>query len=124
LTKRPIFTFDNPHFHNLSTYELYLELPLQVGDILHPPSYSGDFMLVIEHAHAVAVNEYKSDRLMNRAKDYDAEVEWKRMEGAFDRAISSKWVASNCRRIPIPARKSKKRMVGMRLQSIGNLNKT
>ena len=96
--KDVIFMYDNPSFHNLTDEEkedLVACTPLDnIGQLQHPPRYSGDFMQCIEHVHSIICNEWWSTRLK-----YKSAKQWEAREGElqsiFMKTVTAQTVTDN-----------------------------
>ena len=98
------FAFDNCNSHNIKGMAFPL-LQRNCGTecLLFPPTYSGDFMQVIEHAHAVTTREYYRRYMQGGGSTWDAAKQWECLRQAFFSKVTAEWVHDCAKRVPVLA---------------------
>ena len=98
------FAFDNCGSHNVDgkAYAL-LKNNLGTEQLLTPPKYSGDFMQVIEHCHAITMREYYRRYMQDGGSSWDAAEQWSHMSKAFFAVTKVEWLRKCVLRVPILA---------------------
>jgi hypothetical protein len=91
----PIFIYDNPHNHNMTSEQLFA-CHLGKGTVIRPPRYSGDFMQCIEHVHGYVCAAYLKDYYRAGVKGYNVDVEQDRLRKVFFEKVTADGIALNC----------------------------
>ena len=76
---------------------------LGTEQLLTPPKYSGDFMQVIEHCHAITMREYYRRYMQDGGSSWDAAEQWSHMSKAFFAVTKVEWLRKCVLRVPILA---------------------
>lgn len=103
------FAFDNCHSHNLAGIAFpLLAHNCGIEHFLVPPRYSGDFMQVIEHCHAITTREYYKRYMQRGGSGWNAAEQWRNMRAAFFKVIKADFLRKAVLRVPVLAREVSK----------------